>query len=179
MDYQANPNFITKDETAATLFQLDSLLPVQYFETFRRSVPIEPEKKLMLAVLGDALTCFQKYLDARKRKGKNLFREAEEWIFGEDDDHLFSFENVCAVIGLDPPYVRRLLAQWKAGSLTGPSRAGIYRRSPARKLVTRAGGVDSGAWFGTRLGTGASNGRASAGGARALYGRCRRKRAGL
>jgi hypothetical protein len=179
MDYQANANFITKDETTAALFQLDTLLPVQYFETFRRSAPIEPEKKLMLAVLADALACFQKYRAARKGKGKNLFRDANEWIFGEDDDHLFSFENVCEVIGLDPPYVRRLLAQWKAGSLTGPPRAGIYRRGSARKFVTRVGRVAGGACIGTRLGAGASNGRASAGGARALYGRCRRKRAGL
>ena len=179
MDYQANANFISKDETTAALFQLDTLLPVQYFETFRRRVPIEPEKQLMLAVLADALTCFQKYLAARKRKGKNLFRDADEWIFGEDDDHLFSFENICEVIGLDPQYVRQLLARWKAGWPAGPSRAGIYRRRPARNFVTRAGGADRSAWIGTRLRTGAPNGRASAGGAHAIYRPCRRKRAGL
>ena len=174
MDYQANANFITRDETTAALFQLDTLLPVQYFETFRRSAPIEPEKKLMLAVLADALACFQKYRAARKGKGKNLFRDAEEWIFDDKDDHLFSFENVCKVIGLDPQYVRRLLAQWKAGSLTGPPRAGVYRRGSTRKLVVRAGGINGGAWIGTRLETRVSNGRAQA-----RYGPCRRKRAGL
>jgi hypothetical protein len=132
MDYQANANFIARDETTAALFQLDTLLPAQYFETFRRRVPIEPEKQLMLAVLADALTCFQKHLAARKRKGKNLFREADEWIFGDDDDHLFSFENVCEVIGLDPPYVRQLLAQWKQAQLDNPAKADIYRLRPER-----------------------------------------------
>ena len=127
MDYQANANFITKDETTAALFQLDTLLPVQYFETFRRSVPIEPEKKLMLAVLADALACFQKYLSARKRKGENLFRDADEWIFGDNDDHLFSFENICEVIGLDSQYVRRLLARWKETRLDKPAEDRIYR----------------------------------------------------
>ena len=132
MDYQANADFITKDETSAALFQLDTLLPVQYFETFRRRMPIEPEKKLMLAVLADALACFQKYLAARKGKGKNLFREADEWIFGEDGDHLFSFENVCEVIGLDPPYVRRLLVRWKETHLVEVNDARIYRLRPGR-----------------------------------------------
>ena len=132
MDYQANANFITKDETTAALFQLDTLLPVQYFETFRRRTPIEPEKKLMLAVLADALTCFQKYLAARRKKGQNLFREADEWIFGAADDHLFSFENVCEVLGLDPPYVRRLLLQWKEAHLVQTADARIYRLRPER-----------------------------------------------
>lgn len=179
MDYQANANFITRDETTAALFQLDTLLPVQYFETFRRTVPIEPEKKLMLAALADALTCFQKYLAARKGKGKNLFREADEWIFGEDDDHLFSFENVCEVIGLDPQYVRRLLAQWKQAQLVKPAKAEIYRLRPIRKLVTSAGRTHSDRWIGTRLGTDRSSGRASTGGEGALYRPSRRKRAGL
>ena len=130
MSYDASSNLATRDETTSALFQLDTLLPVQYFETCRRKIPIEPEKRLMLAVLADALTCFQKYLAARKRKGKNLFREAEEWIFGEDGDHLFSFENVCAVIGLDPPYVRRLLVQWKETRLVELNDARIFRLRP-------------------------------------------------
>ena len=132
MSHDASSNLATRDETAAALFQLDTLLPVEYFETWRRKIPIEPEKTLMLAVLADALTCFQKYLAARKRKEKNLFREAYEWIFGEDDDHLFSFENVCAVIGLDPPYVRRLLARWKETHLVELNDARIYRLRPGR-----------------------------------------------
>ena len=130
MSYNASSNLATRDETAAALFQLDTLLPVEYFDTFRRTIPIEPEKKLMLAVLADALTCFQKYLSARKRKGKNLFREAEEWIFGDNDDHLFSFENICEVIGLDPQYVRRLLSRWKEMRPGAPAEAEIYRLRP-------------------------------------------------
>ena len=130
VSYDASSNLATRDETTAALFQLDTLLPVEYFETFRRTIPIEPEKKLMLAVLADALTCFQKYLSARKRKGKNLFRDADEWIFGDNDDHLFSFENICEVIGLDPQYVRRLLSRWKEMRPGAPVKAEIYRLRP-------------------------------------------------
>jgi hypothetical protein len=36
--------------------------------TFQRKSYLEPEKKLMLAVLEDAIACFQKYAFARDRK---------------------------------------------------------------------------------------------------------------
>ena len=49
-------------------------------ETFQRKWYWEPEEKLMLAVLDDAIACFQKYAFARDRKGKVLFQEAEEWV---------------------------------------------------------------------------------------------------
>jgi hypothetical protein len=85
---------ITVQEKAASLFQPDVLLPTQYFETLRRKT-LEPEKKLMLAVLEDAVGCFLKYLRAENRTGKTLFRDAEEWIWEENSDRLISFENIC------------------------------------------------------------------------------------
>ena len=34
----------------------------------------------MLAVLDDAIACFQQHAFARDRKGKILFQEAEHWV---------------------------------------------------------------------------------------------------
>ena len=70
---------LSMEERVTSLFQPDTLLPEQYLETFRRKLHLEPEKKLMLAILEDAIACFQKYILARDGKGKALFREAEEW----------------------------------------------------------------------------------------------------
>jgi hypothetical protein len=42
-------------------------------ETVRKSY-LEPEQKLMLAVLDNAIACFQKYAFTRDRKGKVLFQ---------------------------------------------------------------------------------------------------------
>jgi hypothetical protein len=47
-------------------------------DSLRRSYS-EPEGKLILAILDDAIACFQKYALARDRKGKILFQEAEDW----------------------------------------------------------------------------------------------------
>jgi hypothetical protein len=79
----------------------------RYFDVFRRSEPLEPEKALLLAVLEDAVHCYRKYATARDRSGKEYFREAEEWIMGGGDGWIFAFENVCDLLGLDPQYVRR------------------------------------------------------------------------
>ncbi len=58
----AYENGLSMDERVTSLFQPDTLLPDQYLDTFRRKLHLEPEKKLMLAILEDAVACFQKYL---------------------------------------------------------------------------------------------------------------------
>ncbi len=105
------------EEKLTSLFQPDTLLPHQYFETVRRKAYLEPEKRLMLAVLEDAVLCFQDNVLAQSGKRKKLFEEAEEWILEEDDDGVFSFENICEVLGLDPRYVRQGLQRWKEKKL--------------------------------------------------------------
>ncbi|MBI2360491.1 MAG: hypothetical protein HYV04_16575 [Deltaproteobacteria bacterium] len=73
---------LSVEEKVTSLFQPDTLLPAQYFETFRRKAHLEPEKRLMLAVLEDAIACVQKYLTARDHKGKAIFHDAEAWVMG-------------------------------------------------------------------------------------------------
>ncbi|MEK7210101.1 MAG: hypothetical protein AAB070_01645, partial [Candidatus Binatota bacterium] len=104
---------LSVEEKVTSLFQPDTLLPAQYLETFRRKAPLEPEKRLMLSVLEDAVACFQKHLFSRDPRGRALFRNAEEWIEEEGSDWLFSFENICEVLDLDPHYVRQGLLRWK------------------------------------------------------------------
>ena len=104
------------EEKLSFLFQPDTLLSHQYFATFRRR-QLEPEKKLMLAVLEDAVACFQRYVFAENRKQRTLFNEAEDWIRDENGDHVFSFENICAALKFNPAYVRRGLLRWKTRKL--------------------------------------------------------------
>jgi hypothetical protein len=96
-----------------SIFQPDSLAPVQYQDTMRRAVPLEPEKKLMLAVLEDAVMCFQENVSARDKKRRQLFLETEQWIFEERSDRLFAFENLCFALNLNPQYIRAGLRQWQ------------------------------------------------------------------
>src|SRR5947209_5979885 len=82
---------------------------------------VEGEEKLMLAVLENAIEYFQKYVLAKDERGKKLFQEAEEWILDKDSDWLYSFENICEVLGLHPDYIRQGLMCWKEARLNGPS----------------------------------------------------------
>lgn len=97
---------LTIEDKVSTLFQMDPVLPAEYQDTFRRRTHLEPEKTLMLAVLEDAITCFQKYARARPSKSKQMFREAEEWILQKDSQYFFSFEHICESLGFEPEYVR-------------------------------------------------------------------------
>ena len=118
------------EDRVASLFQPDILLPAQYLETVRRKANLEPEKELMLAVLEDAIWCFQKYICARDSKRSGLSRDAEAWIFEENSDWLFSFDNICEVFGLNPQYVREGLARWKEKKVAERRKAKIYRLPP-------------------------------------------------
>src|SRR5262249_8569265 len=91
-------------------------------ETFRRKSYWEPEEKLMLAVLDDAIACFQKYAFALDRKGKVLFQEAEDWAQETNDDWRFSFVHVCDILGFAPDYLRQGLGQWKTAKLEEPGK---------------------------------------------------------
>jgi hypothetical protein len=121
-------------EEMTSLFQPDSLLPVQYFENFRRKMHTEPEKRLLLAVLEDALACYQKHFSSRGGRGMRLFRETEEWIFREDSTRPFSFTNICEVVGFDPQYIRQGLRKWREMKIMELSKMTFDPQLPVRKL---------------------------------------------
>src|SRR5512141_2804831 len=100
-------------ERDSRLFQPDILLPSQFFVTLRRKGPQEPERRLVVAILEDAVECFHKHLFARDYKARQLFEDAEMWILSEDRDWPFSFENICELLDLNPQYLRRGLVTWK------------------------------------------------------------------
>jgi hypothetical protein len=100
-----------------SLFEPDILTTSRYQATYQRRFHLEPERMLMLAVLEDAIVCFQENVAAMAPKRKALFREAEEWILNEDNSYLYSFENICDDLGFEPFYLRQGLMQWKERAL--------------------------------------------------------------
>ncbi len=73
----------------------DVVLPDQYFADGGFGLPDSPEKRLMFAVLLDAIS------QLRQRQSTRAV-EAEFWIRDEEDDGVFSFGNVCGVLGFEP-----------------------------------------------------------------------------
>jgi len=82
------------------LFEPDTLVPAQFYAAFRGSSGAQGARRLMLAVLQDALDCYQKYAFARDVYGKQLFDEAHAWIAAREHGWHFSFENICDTLNL-------------------------------------------------------------------------------
>ena len=103
----------------------DCILPEQYFDGLALRAADVPEKRLMFAVLLDAVIQLRRRNTARSA-------EAERWIRGEDDDadSPFSFVNVCETLGIDPGYLARGLLAWRY--VPGGLPAGV----PVRQLRT-------------------------------------------
>lgn len=120
-------------ETVASLFQADTLISDQYFATLHRKTHLEPEKRIMLAVLEDGVACFQKHIFARNGKRKALFREAEDWFLEENSDQLFSFESICEAFEINPKYLRKGLLQWKQMRLKEGLKTKIDCLNPRQK----------------------------------------------
>ena len=116
------------------LIEADTILPEQYFERIGSEHSAFPEKRLMLAVLEDAVATFQRYVDAKNRRGQRLFREAEEWVVSDDTDWPFAFENICHTLDIEPDFLRRGLARWKERQLAKAAGGARVYRFPFRRV---------------------------------------------
>jgi hypothetical protein len=90
-----------------SLPETDKLAFYDFWREHQRRFHLQPELLLLMAVLEDALKCYFEYAQARTRREYKLFAEAERWFFSESDETLFSFESVCAFLGIEPDYIRR------------------------------------------------------------------------
>jgi hypothetical protein len=115
------------EEKAFAVFQSDILIPEQFLATYQRTFRLDPEKVLMLAVLQDAVTCFQENIAATCKRKRALYQEAEEWFDAEDKSYLFSFENICEALGFDVSYLRQGLLRWKQKTAERQSRQALTR----------------------------------------------------
>ncbi|MGD9764070.1 MAG: hypothetical protein AB7V27_10180 [Candidatus Binatia bacterium] len=84
----------------------------------------------MLAVLEDALDCYQKYAIARDGHGQLLFEEANQWIASADRGWFFSYENICETLEINAEYLRRGLESWRRGAINGT--VPVVIRSPQK-----------------------------------------------
>jgi hypothetical protein len=100
------------DEKLIRLFGNDVLALDDFIRVYR-AYPLSPERKLMVAVLEEALIDYQRGSSAHGNKGKDRFAEAEAWILETDAEWIFSFVNCCEVLGIDPDYLRQGLLRWK------------------------------------------------------------------
>jgi hypothetical protein len=108
-------------------FEAEPILPAQFFEGRKKNAALEPVKRLMLAVLTDAVHCYQVGCDAEKTSRIRAFREAEEWLFSAKGYGLFSFENVCYALDITPDYLRKMVRKWRVRRGSGARPTAVRR----------------------------------------------------
>jgi hypothetical protein len=110
----------------------DILTPRQYYDGRHRDDPeTRAVKRLMFAVLADAVRCFQTYADGSTRAARRIFIETEAWISDRNAQGPFTFEMICETLGIEPDCLREGLREWRAQQASGmnPPRLGKPRSS--------------------------------------------------
>ena len=104
------------DDFLARILEPDVFLPSQFYGTTGLSRKLEGEKRLMIAILKDAVECLDKYRGARNSAGRSHYENALEWVQDKGTDWLFSFTHICDLLGFDPDYLRAVLLKRENGS---------------------------------------------------------------
>jgi hypothetical protein len=132
---------LTGVRSSEGFLQPDAILPIQFFEGVRQSrAEQDPLRRLMFAVLIDALRCFRADLGAQQESKRREFAEAEFWLFRAACDEPFSFETVCSVLEIDAGRLRHGLSQWRARKLAGEAVPRMIRLSavtPGKRVTAR------------------------------------------
>lgn len=136
---------VIAEDSSSPLLEPEVILPCQFFERVKSEASTQPEKRLMLAVMEDALATFQKCLPGMTRRQRRLLREVEEWFASAEAVWLFSFQNICAALDLNADCLRLGLSRWKArllaqGQGSNPITPSSFRRVNNRRHTLSAYG---------------------------------------
>ena len=116
------------DDFLARILEPDIYLPSQFYGAGGLSRKLEGEKRLMIAILKDAVECLEKYRAARGGIGRVQYQNAIEWVEDTGTEWLFSFTNICDLLGFDPHYLREVLLK----------RENRYTKPPRSRVVSFA-----------------------------------------
>lgn len=143
---ESDRNYVPND----SLLQPQVMLPAQ-FSDGRHAAQSEPLRRLMAAILQDALRCFISNIHARRAQQAREFYEAKQWLFGSGAKGPFALENVCHILDLDPKQLRRELFDWRTheiarreqslGSVPDAPAGGTRPRKLKRGTAIRGRGV--------------------------------------
>ncbi len=130
-----------REESASDgqVLQPQCVLPEQFFRSFRRQQASQTgEYRLLVAVLEEAIRCFQQNAFRTGTRQRRLFLEAEQWFMGNDHRSAheagFSFGYVCEVLSLDSTWLRAGIHRWRESLLKPPQIESGRRCSTFRRI---------------------------------------------
>jgi hypothetical protein len=112
---------------------LDAVLPSQLYGS-AANAGLVPEKRLMLAVLEEAVFTFQRDALTTRRGRCDEIHEVEAWFAADDPEWPFSFVNICAALEIEPTFLRHGLADWLRRRAALPEVERRPIRNPFRRM---------------------------------------------
>jgi hypothetical protein len=95
------------EDKLPALFEPNTLLPEQYFTRLQRGSAWTGEKRLMAAILEDAVAVSTRREIPKTSKARHVLRETMRWIRSNDRTWTFSFLRICETLDLEPTAIRR------------------------------------------------------------------------
>jgi len=90
-----------------------SILPAQLYDQPFGGARIQPEKRLQIAVLADAVLTFHRSAGDERARVRRIFAEVHAWFASDDADGPFTFIAICNSLKFEPSCIRRGLRQWR------------------------------------------------------------------
>jgi hypothetical protein len=87
----------------------DTLLPIQYYHCVAGGTSPSGEFRLFFAILEDALRCYVRDKHCTGGQKRADFLDARRWFLARGGHDVFSFESVCAHLGIDASWLRARL----------------------------------------------------------------------
>ncbi len=75
-------------------------LPVQVQHVWHHTRAISSERRLILAMIWQAILDLRKYRFAKRMRDQRLYMEAYEWVESDDRTWPYSFANLCELLNL-------------------------------------------------------------------------------
>lgn len=131
------------EDPALTMVEPDTMTPLQFYDRIFAEASLVPEKRLMLAVLEDAIASFQRaFIQPRIALEEGEDFDVEEWLESDDMSWPFSFASICQALDMEPEYLRTGLRDWRSRAQREGMKGQIYR-FPFRRVNGRRHSINA------------------------------------
>ena len=96
-----------RDDRSDAELEPDILLPSQLGDGLFGGARLQPEKRLQLAVLEDAILTIERSVGVDGPRPRRLLAEVDAWLASDATDWPFAFVTICHTLNIDPDYIRR------------------------------------------------------------------------
>lgn len=134
------------EDPALTMVEPDTMTPLQFYDRIFAEASLVPEKRLMLAVLEDAIASFQRAFIQPKIEEPVVEEiedyDVEAWLESDDMSWPFSFASICQALDMEPEYLRSGLRDWRSRAQRDGMKGQVYR-FPFRRVNGRRHSINA------------------------------------